>query len=117
MLGDIFEEIRSGLKAKGGNVPHLKMFASGVGEDFFKASLIGVDYPVEYDHKLAAEYSALSVIINARAAAESEAVAAAVDDALDAIAQRYALRERTFFLENFGMMEEGRGNGGRASRY
>ena len=117
VLGDIFEEIRSGLKAKGGNVPHLKMFASGVGEDFFKASLIGVDYPVEYDHKLAAEYSALSVIINARAAAESEAVAAAVDDALDAIAQRYALRERTFFLENFGMMEEGRGNGGRASRY
>lgn len=76
VLGDIFEEIRSGLKAKGGNVPHLKMFASGVGEDFFKASLIGVDYPVEYDHKLAAEYSALSVIINARAAAESEAVAA-----------------------------------------
>lgn len=117
VLGDIFEEIRSGLKAKGGNVPHLKMFASGVGEDFFKASLIGVDYPVEYDHKLAAEYSALSVIINARAAAESEAVAAAVDDALDAISQRYALRERTFFLENFGMMEEGRGNGGRASRY
>ena len=44
-------------------------------------------------------------------------MAAAVDDALDAIAQRYALRERTFFLENFGMMEEGRGNGGRASRY
>ena len=117
VLGDIFEEIRSGLKAKGGNVPHLKMFASGVGEDFFKASLIGVDYPVEYDHKLAAEYSALSVIINARAAAESEAVAAAVDDSLDAIAQKYALRERTFFLENFGMMEEGRGNGGRASRY
>lgn len=117
VLGGLFEEIRSGLKAKGGNVPHLKMFASGVGDDFFKASLIGVDYPVEYDHKLAAEYSALSVIINARAAAESEAVAAAVDDALDAIAQRYALRERTFFLENFGMMEEGRGNGGRASRY
>ena len=51
------------------------------------------------------------------AAAESETVSAVVDDALDTIAQKYALRERTFFLENFGMMEEGRGNGGRASRY
>lgn len=117
VLGELFEEIRSDLKARGGNVPHLKMFASGVGDDFFKASLIGIDYPVEYDHKLTAEYSALSVIINARAAAESETVSAVVDDALDTIAQKYALRERTFFLENFGMMEEGRGNGGRASRY
>ena len=27
------------------------------------------------------------------------------------------VKARTFFLENFGMMDEGRGNGGRASRY
>jgi len=27
------------------------------------------------------------------------------------------LRVRTFFMETFGMMEEGKGNGGRASRY
>ncbi|HIQ87935.1 MAG TPA: hypothetical protein IAD33_10725, partial [Candidatus Scatomorpha gallistercoris] len=85
--------------------------------DFFKASLIGVDYPIEYDHKLTGSYSALSVIINARAAAESELMAAVVDDALDAACQKYGLRQRTFFLENFGMMEEGRGNGGKASRY
>ena len=40
-----------------------------------------------------------------------------VDDALDAACQKYGLGQRTFFLENFGMMEEGRGNGGKASRY
>ena len=44
-------------------------------------------------------------------------MAAVVDDALDAVAGKYALKARTFFLENFGMMDEGRGNGGRASRY
>ena len=44
-------------------------------------------------------------------------MASAVDEAIDAAAQKYGLRARTFFLESFGMMEEGRGNGGRASRY
>lgn len=117
VLGDIFEGIRAGLRAKGANVPHLKAFASGTGDDFFKASLIGIDYPIEYDHKLTGSYSAISVIINARAAADSELMAEVVDDALDAVEQKYGLKERTFFLENFGMMEEGKGNGGRASRY
>lgn len=116
-ITDIFEGIRAGLKAKGANVPHLKAFASGTDGDFFKASLIGVDYPIEYDHKLTGSYSAVSVIINARAAAESELMAAVVDDAIDAACQKYGLRQRTFFLEHFGMMEEGRGNGGKASRY
>lgn len=72
---------------------------------------------MEYDRKLTGSYSAISVIINARAAAESELMAQVVDDTLDAVAQKYGLRARTFFLEHFGMMEEGRGNGGRASRY
>lgn len=117
VIDEVFEGIREGLKKAGANVPHLKAFAAGQGEDFFKASLIGVDYPVEYDRKLTGSYSAISVIINARAAAESELMAQVVDDTLDAVAQKYGLRARTFFLEHFGMMEEGRGNGGRASRY
>ena len=93
------------------------MFASGEGGDYFKASLIGIDYDVVCDHALAKGYAAISVIINARAAARAEDMAAVVDEALDAVAEKYALKARTFFLENFGMMDEGRGNGGRASRY
>ena len=117
VLMDLFEAIRAGLREKGGNVPHLKMFASGEGGDYFKASLIGIDYDVVCDHALAKGYAAISVIINARAAARAEDMAAVVDDALDAVAGKYALKSRTFFLENFGMMDEGRGNGGRAARY
>ena len=113
----IFEEIRSGLKANNNNVPHLKMFASGTDGDFFKASLIGVDYDVEYTRKLTGAYSAISVVINARAAANSQVMAQIVDSALDTAMDRYNLNARTFFMETFGMMEEGKGNGGRASRY
>lgn len=117
VISEIFEEIRKGLVANKSNVPHLKAFASGSENDYFKASLIGVDYDVEYAHRLSQPYSAISVIINARAAADSQVMAAVVDDALDAVANQYNLKTRTFFMETFGMMEEGKGNGGRASRY
>lgn len=120
VIGDIFEMIREGLRSKGGNVPHLKMFAADSQEeltDFFKASLIGVDYDVEYGRKLDRKYSALSLIINARCAADAQVMAEVVDDAVDEVSQKYNMKTRTFFMETFGMMEEGKGNIGKASRY
>lgn len=120
VIGYIFEEIRQGLKANGANVPHLKMFAADSEEeltDFFKASMIGIDYEVTYDRKLDREYSALSLIINARCAAEPVLMADIVAAAVDAAADEYDLKVRTFFMETFGMMEEGKGNIGKASRY
>lgn len=117
VVEEMFNYIREGLKACDGNVPHLKAFAAGEGDDFVKASLIGVDYDVAYDRKLTRPYSAVSIVINARAVADSHVMADIVEDALSAIADQYNLRARTFFVETFGMMEEGRGDGGRASRY
>lgn len=120
VIGEIFEGIREELKKHDSNVPHLKMFAADSEEeltDFFKASLIGIDYPVEYDQKLKRQYSALSLIINARCAADPVVMAEIVDDAVDVAAVKYNLKVRTFFMETFGMMEEGKGNIGKASRY
>ncbi len=117
VIADIFEEIRKGLKSHHDNVPHLKAFASGTDDDFFKASLLGIDYEVEYARKLTNSYSAISVVINARAAADSQEMAVIVEDALEHVEQTYNLKARTFFIETFGMTEEGKGNGGRASRY
>ena len=86
--------------------------------DFFKASLIGIDYDVEYARKLDRRYSALSLIINARAATDSQVMAEIVSDAVDAAAVKYNLKVKTFFLETFGMMEEGvKEHVGKASRY
>jgi len=120
VIADIFEEIRAGLRKNDSNVPHLKMFAADSDEeltDFFKASLIGVDYDVEYARKLERKYSALSLIINARCAADPVVMSEIVNDAVDAVSGKYHLKVRTFFMETFGMMEEGKGNLGKASRY
>ena len=120
VIADIFEGIREGLKKHDSNVPHLKMFAADSDEeltDFFKASLIGVDYDVEYDRKLERKYSALSLIINARCSADPVVMADVVDEAVDAVSEKYNMKVRTFFMETFGMMEDGKGNIGKASRY
>lgn len=120
VIGDIFNGIRQGLKENDANVPHLKMFAADSEEeltDFFKASMIGVDYDVLYDQKLKREYSALSLIINARCVAGPVLMADIVADSVDTAAKKYDLKVRTFFMETFGMMEEGKGNIGKASRY
>ena len=120
VIGDIFEGIREGLKKHDSNVPHLKMFAADSEEeltDFFKASMTGVDYDVEYDRRLQRRYSALSLIINARCAADPVVMADIVDDAVEAVSEKYNMKVRTFFMETFGMMEEGKGNIGKASRY
>lgn len=120
VIDEIFEGIREGLKNNNSNVPHLKMFAADSQEeltDFFKASMTGIDYDVIYDRKLDRKYSALSLIINARCAADAEVMAEIVDDAIDAVSQKYNMKVRTFFMETFGMMEESKGNIGKASKY
>ncbi|MCI8992157.1 MAG: GTPase (G3E family) [Eubacterium sp.] len=117
VLEDIFEGIRDGLKMEHGNVPHLKAFAVGEGKDYVKASLLGVDYSIEFSRRLEQEYTAISCMINARAATDAERMQAIADDVFEFILQKYNLRGRTFFMETFGMTEEGKENGGRASRY
>lgn len=120
VIADIFEGIRSGLKANNSNVPHLKMFAADSDEeltDFFKASMIGVDYDVIYDRKLDRKYKTLSLIINARCAADAVVMSDIVSDAVEIVSVKYNLKVRTFFLESFGMMEEGKFNIAKASRY
>lgn len=116
VVDDFFEAIRDGLIDARRNVPHLKLFASGEGEDYVKASLIGVDYDIEYDRKLQQDYTAMAIIVNARALCESDLMAEIVDDAIDAIEERHNLKCRTIFTECFGFYDEGRRNGGRASR-
>lgn len=116
VVTDLMEGIRDGLIEAKRNVPHLKVFAAGEGNDFIKASLVGVDYDIEYDRKLENKYTAMSIVLNARAICESDVMGQIVEDALDDVKAKYNLRCNIIFTECFGLMDEGRGNGGRASR-
>ena len=117
LIASLIEEIRAGLKKADRNVPHLKIFAFGEDDEYAKASLLGVDYDIEWNNKLASKYTKISTIINARAMCESETMAEIVDDAIDAVCEKFNAKEHCFFVESFGMMDEGRtaAEGGRAT--
>jgi hypothetical protein len=116
VVKDFIEAIRDGLIEAKRNVPHLKLFAAGQDGDFVKASLIGVDYDIDYSSRLKNKYAAISIVVNARGACESETMANIMDEALKVIEQGHNLSCKVLFTECFSMMEEGRDNGGRASR-
>lgn len=95
------------LKANERNVPHLKVFVTGEGSDYAKASLIGVDYTSVFDHRLCGQYSKYSVIVNARASCESALLERLMDEALREATAKQELSCRVFATECFGMTEEG----------
>ena len=117
VVEDFMEAIRNGLIEAKRNVPHLKLFAAGEGDDFVKCSIVGVDYDLEFERKLQQEYTAIAIIVNARATCESETFGEIVEDAMDEIKATYNLKCNVIFTECFGSADEGRRNGGRASRY
>ncbi|MEC4272636.1 GTP-binding protein [Adlercreutzia sp. R25] len=108
VVDDLIEEIRLGLIERKRNVPHLKTFATSGNGDFNKASLIGVDYDIEYEQRFLRAHKNMRMIINARAVCESRPLARLVDDAVDEICERYGLDVQVFFTECFGMADEGR---------
>ena len=108
VVGDLIESIRMGLIEKKRNVPHLKTFATSGNGDFNKASLIGVDYDVEYAQQFLRPHKNLRMIVNARAVCESRPLARLMDDALDEVCEKYDLDCQVFFTECFGMADERR---------
>ena len=108
VVDDLIEGIRMGLIERKRNVPHLKTFATSGEGDFNKASLIGVDYDIEYAQKMLRPHKNLRMIINARAVCESRPLARLMDDALDEVCEKHDLDCQVFFTECFGMADEGR---------
>lgn len=117
VVEDFMEAIRDGLIEAKRNVPHLKLFAAGEGDDFVKCSIVGIDYDLEFERKLQKDYTAIAIIVNARATCESETFGEIVEDAMDVIKEKHNLKCNVIFTECFGFADEGRRNGGRASRY
>ena len=108
VIDDFIEEIRMGLIERKRNVPHLKTFATAGAGDFNKCSLLGVDYDIEHTQPFLRKHKKMSMIVNARAVCESRPLARIVDDAVDAVCDKYNLDCQVFFTECFGMGDEGR---------
>lgn len=107
-VADFIESIREKLKAHHRNVPHLKVYAEAEDGTACKASLLGVDYETQFDSTLFTEWSDLPVIINARAACESQLLSELMDEALQETQEKYNTSSIVFFTECFGMMDPGR---------
>ena len=107
LVDDLIDEIRDGLIANRKNVPHLKTFAIGKEGDYAKCSLIGVDYDILHDQQLRENTVKMKLVVNARAICESDLLVDIVDEAFEAIRDRYNVKVKTFFSECFGMMDEG----------
>ncbi len=105
---DLMETVRGRLRRAGRNIPHLKVLASTPDWQSVKASFLGIDYPVEYDWRLDAPQTDLRVVVNARAACESDRLDALMDEAMRETVGRFGTRCQVFFTECFGMMDEGR---------
>jgi len=107
-LEDLVEAIRAKLKENHRNVPHLKVYADGADGTACKISLLGVDYDIQLDSRLGQPCADLPVIINARAACESQLLSEIMDETLDETVKKYNLDAVVFFTECFGMMDAGR---------
>jgi len=101
------ESIREKLRKAERNVPHLKLFVTGEGSDYAKASLLGVDFDAAFDHMLSGEYPKYGVVVNARAACESILLEKLMGEALDETAASCGLFCHVFATESFGMTDEG----------
>lgn len=105
---DLIEAVRKKLKAHHRNVPHLKVYAEAEDGTACKASLLGVDYETQFDSRLKTEWPDLPLIINARAACESQLLAELMDEALKETQENHNTSSIIFFTECFGMMDPGR---------
>ena len=106
-IRDLFADISRRLRDAGRNVPHLKIFVSGDKGETAKASLVGIDYDTVFDLSFKNPQKNLRVILNARAACESEVLDFLMDGAIRAVCEKYELSVHVCFTECFGMMDEG----------
>jgi len=106
-ISAFIEAVRKKVTENKRNIPHLKIFAVGQENDFGKASLLGIDYDIEFDKKIEQEYNSLRVIVNVRAACESVLLSKIMNEALDEAAEIIDVYYQIFFTECFGMMDEG----------
>lgn len=107
-LADLACRIRDGLREKGYDVPHLKLFAQREDGAYSRVDLLGVDKDVILTHRMEGRCIDLPVVLNTTSAANSLGLAKIIDQAITEVSGEYNLSVVIFYKECFGLNDDGR---------
>ena len=102
-LTDLAERVRAGVRAAGGEIPHLKLLAWGPDGDFARVDLLGIDRPAEVCKPFERPCESLAVILNSSAACDCAALETVMTAAISGAAERFRLSVTFFPTECFGI--------------
>ena len=98
-LTELARMVQAELKAKGYEIPHMKLLAWEPEGDFGKVDLLGVDRPIEVTRRFARPCTDIAVVLNANAACPADVLNEIIIEATKAASQLYQLDLRMFKKE------------------
>lgn len=101
-LRDIAEQVREGVRAVGGEIPHLKLLAWEPEGDYAKMDLIGVERPLETVKAFDAPVAELSVTLNSSAICDADELDRIVSGAVRAAGEAHTLIDTVIKKEYHG---------------
>ncbi|MBQ9250389.1 MAG: GTPase (G3E family) [Oscillospiraceae bacterium] len=107
-LSALAQKIQDLLGMNGQNSPHLKLFAITEAGDFAKQDLLGIDYPVEVNHRFSAPVTDMSVVINTSSVCEEKLLGEIIDSAIQMVSADFNCETQVYYRECFGAMAAGR---------
>ncbi len=102
-LLEIAEQVREGIRASGGDIPHLKLLAWEPEGDYGKADLIGTDREIRLTRPFERPCRDIAVLLNASADCPADRLEAVVTAAAEAASAKYQLEMMVFKSESMGM--------------
>lgn len=102
-LTDIASRIQSSISAAGFEIPHLKLLAWEPEGEYGKVDLLGVNRPLEINHRFDRPCAQLAVMLNCSAACPSDKLDRIITEAVEAVSVHYQLELLIFKKECFGM--------------
>lgn len=100
-LCELAERIRVGVRAAGGEIPHLKLLAWSDDGDFARVDLLGIHRPVEICRPFERYHENLAIILNSSAACDAAALQKVMTTAISEAAERFRLSDTIFQTEWF----------------
>lgn len=105
-LVELAKQMQAGIRASGGEIPHLKLLAWALEGDYGKVDLLGIDRPLETSHAFTRPCTDLAVVLNATAACPHQALDEIITDTVEAVSRQFQLEWTVFRKECFGLGEE-----------